>query len=66
MYCAAQLVLPESVLQQTGLTVERVRQYERRHPEVRRATYKIPHRGYAGTSANYVLHLCQDRGLRRV
>lgn len=56
----------ESVLQQTGLTVERVYEYERRYPELRRATYKVPHRGNAGTSANYVLHLYQDRGLRGV
>ena len=30
---------------------------------MRRATYKVPHKGYSGLSANYVLHLAQDRGL---
>ncbi len=52
-----------SVLQQTGLSVAAIREYERQHPELRRATYKVPHRGYAGVSANYVLHLAHDRGL---
>ena len=55
----------EAVLQKTGLTVEEIRQYENRHPELRRATYKVPHKGYAGLSANYVLHLAQDRDLAR-
>ena len=55
----------EEVLQKTGLTVEQIRRYEKRHPEIQRATYKVPHRGYSGTAANYVLHLAQDRGLAR-
>ena len=56
----------EAVLQQTGLTVERVQTYEKRHPELRRATYKVPHKGYAGASANYALHLAYDRGVSGV
>jgi hypothetical protein len=56
----------ETVLRQTGLTVESVRTYEKRHPELRRATYKVPHKGYAGASANYVLHLAYDRGVSGV
>jgi len=55
----------EEVLQKTGLTVEAIRAYENVHPELRRATYKVPHKGYSGTSANYVLHLAHDRGLAR-
>jgi hypothetical protein len=51
----------EEALTKTGLTVERIRKYEARHPELKRATYRIPHRGYCGTAANYVVHLAQDR-----
>jgi hypothetical protein len=36
------------------------------HPELRRATYKVPHHGCAGTAANYVLHLANDKGLKAV
>jgi predicted nucleotide-binding protein (sugar kinase/HSP70/actin superfamily) len=53
----------EEVLKKTGLTVEAIHKYEKHHPELRRATYKVPHKGYSGTSANYVLHIAQDRGL---
>jgi hypothetical protein len=56
----------ESALNETGLTVENIRKYETSHPELRRATYKVPHRGRAGTAANYVLHLANDRGLKAV
>jgi hypothetical protein len=53
-----------SALQSTGLTLSLIRQYEREHPEVTRATYKVPHKGCAGMAANYVLHLAKDRGVR--
>lgn len=49
----------EEVMEKTGLTIEAIRQYEARHPEVTRSTYRIPHHGYAGTAANYVLHLAK-------
>ena len=49
----------EETLEKTGLTLEAVRKYEERHPEVRRATYRIPHLGFAGTTTNYLLHLAQ-------
>jgi predicted nucleotide-binding protein (sugar kinase/HSP70/actin superfamily) len=47
----------ENVLAKLGVTVEDVRRYEAEHPEVRRASYRVPHMGYAGTAANYVTHL---------
>lgn len=50
----------DSVLAKTGLTVERIREYERRFPEVRRATYKVPHLGHAGTGSNYIQHLANS------
>lgn len=56
----------EEALDKTGLTIERIRGYEARHRELRRATYRVPHLGYAGTAANYVLHLARDRSLVRV
>src|ERR1019366_7826007 len=55
----------EGVMEKTGLSVKRFREYEARHPEVRKATYYVPHRGCAGTAANYVLHLAHDKGLAR-
>jgi predicted nucleotide-binding protein (sugar kinase/HSP70/actin superfamily) len=47
----------EQVLQKNGVTVDDIRRYEAKHPEVRRAGYRIPHMGYAGTAANYITHL---------
>jgi hypothetical protein len=47
----------EQVLEKSGVTVEDIRAYEAKHPEVRRATYRIPHMGYPGTGANYITHL---------
>jgi hypothetical protein len=41
----------------TGMSLEQIRQIEAKRPEMRRATYRVPHLGYASTSANYVLHL---------
>ena len=50
----------EDVLEKTGLTIEMIRKYEARHPEICRATYRVPHMGYPGTSANYVAHLAKN------
>jgi predicted nucleotide-binding protein (sugar kinase/HSP70/actin superfamily) len=55
----------EEAMDQTGLTVERIREYEADHPEVRKATYKVPHMGRAGKATNYVLHLARNCGLAR-
>jgi hypothetical protein len=55
----------DGAMEQTGLTVEAIRRFEDAHPEVRRATYRVPHRGFCGTAANYVAHLARDRGLAR-
>jgi hypothetical protein len=43
------------------MTPEKVRQIEEKRPEVKRATYRIPHLGYASTAANYVLHLAGNK-----
>jgi predicted nucleotide-binding protein (sugar kinase/HSP70/actin superfamily) len=55
----------EGALEESGVTIEQIREWEAAHPEVRRATYRVPHRGCCGTAANYVLHLARDRGLAR-
>jgi len=49
----------DSVLGQTGLSVDRIRQYAMEHPSVTRSTYHIPHHNVAGTAANYVLDLAK-------
>src|SRR6267142_417981 len=45
----------------TGMTLEKIRQIEAKRPEVKRATYRVPHLGYASTAANYVLHLAGNK-----
>jgi len=52
----------DEVLERTGLTVEEIRNFEEDHPELKKATYKVPHYGYAGTSANYVMHIAKLMG----
>ena len=47
----------EEVLERTGMTPERLR--EREEPAMRRATYRVPRYGVAGTAANYALHLAR-------
>jgi predicted nucleotide-binding protein (sugar kinase/HSP70/actin superfamily) len=47
----------DEVLERTGLTLERVRAYLDAHPEMKRATYRVPHLGCAGQAANLVLHV---------
>jgi predicted nucleotide-binding protein (sugar kinase/HSP70/actin superfamily) len=53
----------DDVLARTGLTVEEVRAYLQAHPELKKATYKIPHDGTAaGTAAKTVLHVAHKMG----
>ncbi len=52
----------EEVLERTGLTPEDVRSYEEENPHLKKATYRVPHYGYAGTSANYVMHVAKLMG----
>ncbi|HET6466799.1 MAG TPA: hypothetical protein VFG43_00320 [Geminicoccaceae bacterium] len=56
----------EDALERTGLTPERAREILATRPEMRRATYKVPHAGVAGMAANMVLHLASlNRAERR-
>jgi predicted nucleotide-binding protein (sugar kinase/HSP70/actin superfamily) len=51
----------EEVVERTGLTPERARAYLDAHPEMKRATYRVPHQGAAGTAANLTLYLARRR-----
>jgi predicted nucleotide-binding protein (sugar kinase/HSP70/actin superfamily) len=55
----------ENVLAKLGVTVEDVRRCEAEHPEIKRASYRVPHMGYAGTAANYVTHLASTGKIKR-
>lgn len=52
----------EQVLEKTGLSIEDIRNFELERPELKKATYKIPHYGYAGTASNYVMHIAKLMG----
>ena len=54
----------EEVLARTGLTPEGARAHLEAHPEMKKATYRVPHDGVAGTAANLVLHLAGRRNGR--
>ena len=49
----------DSVLQQTGRSLDELREYVDEHPHlVKRALYKVPHRqGIAGTAAQFAWHV---------
>jgi len=54
----------DGALEDTGMTIEEVRDYLERHPEMKRATYRVPHGGAAGTGANLILHVAARKGRR--
>jgi len=54
----------EETLERTGLTPEAVRAYVAEHPELGRATHRIPRDGVVGTAANLVLEVARRRGRR--
>jgi predicted nucleotide-binding protein (sugar kinase/HSP70/actin superfamily) len=46
------------VLEDTGLTIEQVKEYADEHPEMQSALYNVPHhKGTIGTAANFVRHV---------
>jgi predicted nucleotide-binding protein (sugar kinase/HSP70/actin superfamily) len=47
----------EDALARTGLTLAGVRGYVDAHPELKRATYRVPQGDATGTAANLVLHV---------
>ena len=56
----------EQTLQRTGFTPADVRAYVDRHPEMRRATYRIPSADVTGTAARLVLDVARRRGVKLV
>ncbi|HXJ80318.1 MAG TPA: hypothetical protein VMS64_16765 [Candidatus Methylomirabilis sp.] len=54
----------EAALDDTRLKVADVRDYIERHPEMKRATYRVPHGGAAGTGANLIRHVAARMGRR--
>jgi predicted nucleotide-binding protein (sugar kinase/HSP70/actin superfamily) len=53
----------DDALASTGLTLDEVRAYVDGHPEMKRATYRVPHDGRAaGTAARMVLHVAGRLG----
>ena len=49
-------------MERTGLTPEDAKPLLDARPEMRRATWRVPHRGYAGTAANLLVHLAEQSG----
>jgi predicted nucleotide-binding protein (sugar kinase/HSP70/actin superfamily) len=49
----------DEALAASGLTIEQVRGHLDAHPEMKRATYPVPHLGCAGQAANLVRHVTQ-------
>jgi predicted nucleotide-binding protein (sugar kinase/HSP70/actin superfamily) len=50
----------DRALARTGRSLDDIREYVARHPELRRALYRVPPtRGVAGTAANFVLHVAR-------
>ena len=52
----------DEALASTGLSLEGVRAYVDKHPEMKRATYRVPHGDAVGTAANMVLHVAKKLG----
>jgi hypothetical protein len=48
------------VLNETGLTIEKVKVYVEKHPELKRPMYPVPHyKGTVGVAANLVRHVAE-------
>ncbi|HEY6333535.1 MAG TPA: activator of (R)-2-hydroxyglutaryl-CoA dehydratase [Blastocatellia bacterium] len=48
------------VLEETGLTIELVKEYAAEHPELESGLYKVPHfKGTIGTAASFVRHVSE-------
>jgi predicted nucleotide-binding protein (sugar kinase/HSP70/actin superfamily) len=52
----------DATLERHGLTLGQVAEYLDRHPEMKRATYRVPHDGVVGTAANLVAHVAGRLG----
>jgi hypothetical protein len=52
----------DDVLARTKLTLDEVRAYVDEHPEMKRATYRVPHGDADGTAADFVVHVARRMG----
>ena len=52
----------DDALARTTLTLDEVRAYVDSHPEMKRATYRVPHGDAAGVAADLVLHVANRMG----
>ena len=52
----------DDALAKTTLTLDEVRAYVDSHPEMKRATYRVPHGDAAGVAADFVLHVAKRMG----
>ncbi len=52
----------DEALATSGLSLDGVRAYLDKHPEMKRATYRVPHGDAVGTAANMVLHVAKKLG----
>jgi predicted nucleotide-binding protein (sugar kinase/HSP70/actin superfamily) len=55
----------EETVERAGVSLADVRAYLDAHPEMRKATYRIPRDGVVGTAANLVRHVARRLGARR-
>ena len=56
----------DRVLEETGLSLDEVREYAAEHPELESAMYHVPHtKGVIGAGANFVKHVADAHGRRR-
>lgn len=49
----------DNALERTGLSTEQAREYLDTHPEMKKATYRVPHHGMAGIAANLLVHVAE-------
>lgn len=48
------------VLEETGTTMDQIREYQVKHPELQSGLYKVPHyKGLIGATANFVKHVSE-------
>jgi predicted nucleotide-binding protein (sugar kinase/HSP70/actin superfamily) len=52
----------DEALEKSDMTLDAIRAYLDAHPKMKRADYKVPHMGCAGTAANMVLHVARKAG----
>jgi hypothetical protein len=52
----------DDAVERSGMSLAAIRAYVDGHPRMKRADYKVPHMGCAGTAANMILHVARKAG----